>query len=51
VRLTTFGEEVLGKADALVRSIEDAVFGDLEPAARGRLDDTLRAALLRVAAP
>ncbi|HEY7077842.1 MAG TPA: MarR family transcriptional regulator [Solirubrobacteraceae bacterium] len=47
VRLTTAGERTLAEADALATSIEDALFGDLEPAARERLDEALRAGLLR----
>jgi DNA-binding MarR family transcriptional regulator len=49
VRLTPEGEETLVKADALARSIEDALFGDLPEDARERLDETLRAALTRSA--
>jgi len=47
VRLTPDGEELLGKADDLARSIEDAFFGDLDAAAREQLEDTLRAGLER----
>jgi DNA-binding MarR family transcriptional regulator len=51
VRLTPAGEEALAKGDELARSIEDALFGALDPAAREQLDLTLRAALTRFAAP
>ena len=51
LRLTPAGEEALAKGDELARSIEDALFGDLDPAAREQLDLTLRAALTRFAAP
>src|SRR5690242_5608605 len=47
VRLTRAGEETLGKADELARSIEDALFGDLDRAARERLEEALRAGLTR----
>ena len=51
VRLTPAGEEALAKGDELARSIEDALFDDLDPAAREQLNLTLRAALTRFAAP
>ena len=51
VRLTPAGEEVLAKGDELARSIEDALFGDLEPPTRQRLNETLRSALARTRAP
>jgi DNA-binding MarR family transcriptional regulator len=47
VRVTPAGLEILAKADDLARSIEDAFFGDLDPAARMQLNETLRAGLLR----
>jgi DNA-binding MarR family transcriptional regulator len=45
VRLTPAGEETLARADELAHSIEDALFGDLDPAAREQLNRTLRAGL------
>ena len=50
VSLTPAGEETLAKADALARSIEDSLFGNLPPDARDRLNQTLRAGLTRSAA-
>jgi DNA-binding MarR family transcriptional regulator len=47
VRPTPQGLELLARADELARSIEDALFGDLDPAARERFADTMRAALAR----
>src|SRR3954451_8689662 len=47
VRLTPDGEEMLAKGDELARSIEDALFGDLDADAREQLNDTLRAGLAR----
>src|SRR3954467_12244208 len=47
VRVTPVGREILAKADALARSIEDVFFDDLEPTARQQLNETLRAGLLR----
>src|SRR3954454_5668860 len=47
VRVTSAGLEILAKAPALPRSIEDAFFGDLDPAAHKQLNETLRAGLLR----
>src|SRR4051794_18374413 len=49
VRLTPGGERTLTKADELARSIEDSMFGDLPADARDRLNDTLRAGLMRSA--
>ena len=49
VRLTPAGEETLARADDLGHSIEDALFGDLDPAAREQLNQTLRAGLKRSA--
>src|SRR4051812_16098327 len=48
VRTTRAGLELLARADALARSIEDALFGDLDAAAREQLAGTLRTALARV---
>src|SRR5215216_547681 len=47
VRLTPAGEEMLAKADELARSIEHALFGDLDAGAREQLNATLRAGLAR----
>jgi DNA-binding MarR family transcriptional regulator len=47
VRATPQGIELLARADELARSIEDALFGDLAPAAREGFADTMRAALAR----
>jgi DNA-binding MarR family transcriptional regulator len=47
VRLTGAGRDVLAQADALGRSIEDVLFGQMEPAARAELGETLRTALER----
>ena len=47
VRPTPAGRERLAQADALARSIEDLLLGDIEPADRERFDDALRAALAR----
>ena len=47
VRVTDSGKEILAKADELARSIEDALFGELDPAARDQLNETLRAGLAR----
>ena len=47
VRATPQGLELLARADELARSIEDALFGDLAPAARERFADAMRAALAR----
>jgi DNA-binding MarR family transcriptional regulator len=48
VRLTDEGRGLLARADELERSLSDLVFGQLEPAARAELGDTLRLALARV---
>jgi DNA-binding MarR family transcriptional regulator len=47
VRPTPEGLELLARADELARSIEDALFGDLGPAARERFAEAMRAALAR----
>jgi DNA-binding MarR family transcriptional regulator len=47
VRVTPSGLEILAKADDLARSIEDAFFGDVDPATRQQLNAALRAGLLR----
>ena len=47
VRVTDEGKEILAKADDLAREIEDTLFGDLDPAAREQLSETLRAGLAR----
>jgi DNA-binding MarR family transcriptional regulator len=47
VRPTEAGRELLARADALARSIEDVLFGQLDPAARAELGETLRIALAR----
>ena len=47
VRVTDAGTEILAKADDLAREIEDTLFGDLDPAAREQLSETLRAGLAR----
>src|SRR3954452_6335153 len=47
VRATSAGLKLLARADALARSIEDALFADLDPAAREQLAGTLRTALAR----
>jgi DNA-binding MarR family transcriptional regulator len=47
VRVTAAGTEILAKADDLAREIEDTLFGDLDPAAREQLSETLRAGLAR----
>ena len=47
VRVTPRGLALLADADALARSIEDDLFGDLDAAARERFATTLRAALGR----
>jgi DNA-binding MarR family transcriptional regulator len=47
VRLTPAGEKSLAEADELARSIEDALFDDLDAGARERLNGALRAALTR----
>ena len=48
VRITAQGSALLARADALERSLSDLMFGQLEPAARAELGDTLRLALARV---
>ena len=48
VRITEHGSALLARADALERSLSDLMFGQLEPAARAELGDTLRLALARV---
>lgn len=50
VRLTPAGEKMLAEADALARSIEDTLFGDLDAAAREQLEETLRVGLARARA-
>jgi DNA-binding MarR family transcriptional regulator len=47
VRVTDTGKEILAKADDLAREIEHTLFGDLDPAAREQLNETLRAGLTR----
>src|SRR3954451_22880020 len=47
VRATAKGVALLGEADELARSIEDALFGDLAPGARDEFADIMRAALSR----
>ena len=47
VRVTDAGKDILAKADELARSIEDTLFGELAPAAREQLNETLRAGLAR----
>jgi DNA-binding MarR family transcriptional regulator len=47
VRPTPQGRALLARADELARSIEDVLFGDLDPAARERFAETMRAALGR----
>ena len=47
VRVTDAGTEILARADDLAREIEDTLFGDLDPAAREQLSETLRAGLAR----
>ena len=47
VRLTPAGARTLAKADELARSIEDALFGDLDPDLREQLNETLRGGLTR----
>jgi len=47
VRVTPRGLELLAEADALARSIEDDLFGTLDPAARERFADAMRGALGR----
>jgi len=48
VRLTEDGRALLARADELDRSLTDLMFGQLEPAVRAELADTLRLALARV---
>jgi DNA-binding MarR family transcriptional regulator len=48
VRLTDDGRALLARADELERSLTDLMFGQLDPAVRGELADTLRLALARV---
>ena len=50
VRLTDDGRALLARADELDRSLTDLMFGQLEPAVRAELADTLRLALARVRA-
>jgi len=50
VRVTEAGRKLLKKADALGASIMDALFGDLDPEARERLDEMFRVALARARA-
>jgi DNA-binding MarR family transcriptional regulator len=45
VTLTEPGRELLAQADALGRTIEDALFGQLDPGAREQLHAALRTAL------
>lgn len=47
VRLTEAGRELLAKADALGREIDDVLFGQLDAEARGQLYAALREALVR----
>ena len=47
VRPTADGLALLAQADELARSIEEALFGDLDPAAREEFADAMRAALGR----
>src|SRR5262249_27754530 len=47
VRPTPEGLELLAQADELARSIEDTLFGDLDPATRAQFATTMRAALGR----
>ena len=48
VRLTGDGRALLARADELDRSLTDLMFGQLDPAVRAELADTLRLALARV---
>ena len=50
VRVTATGRKLLVKADALGASIMDALFTDLDPEARERLDEMFRVALARARA-
>ena len=50
VRLTAAGKKLLVQADALGASIMDALFGDLDPETRERLDEMFRVALARARA-
>jgi DNA-binding MarR family transcriptional regulator len=47
VRVTPRGLELLARADELARSIGDALFADLDPAARERFAEAMRDALAR----
>jgi DNA-binding MarR family transcriptional regulator len=48
VRLTEEGRTLLARADELERSLTDLMFGQLDPAVRDELADTLRLALARL---
>jgi DNA-binding MarR family transcriptional regulator len=50
VRVTAAGRKLLVKADALGASIMDALFTDVDPEARERLDEMFRVALARARA-
>lgn len=50
VRVTATGRKLLVKADALGASIMDALFTDVDPEARERLDEMFRVALARARA-
>jgi DNA-binding MarR family transcriptional regulator len=47
VRLTPAGRDLLARGDEIGHSILDVLFGQLEPAARAELGETLRTALTR----